>query len=266
MNAPANVFRAVDARDKAMEGERSFEGLFIERDFRYGRIRYLSTDYGVGQMLSLYGEYMEGEVALFRQILRPGDHVLSAGGNIGVHLIPLSQIVGPEGRVVTFEPQEFIREKLLMPNLEMNGCANVAVWPDALGAAEGEAYFSELDYTMPNNFGGMELRESGPVRTRVVPIDMFEYQRLDMLMLDVEGFELPALFGAKETIKRCRPYLYIEIDRESEREKVLHFMKDELGYELLYHTPSVFNPSNFARNKDNGFGAMCSVMCLGIPA
>lgn len=262
MNAPVTTFRAVDASP----GGHSFEGLFVEREFRYGRIRYLSTDFGVGQMLSLYGEYVEGEVALFRKILKPGDSVVSAGGNIGVHLIPLSQIVGEQGRVITFEPQAFIRERLLMPNLEMNGCTNVHVYEDALGAQLGEAFFPQLDYTMPNNFGGMELRDKGPNRVKVMALDDFSLERLDMLMLDVEGFELPALFGARETIKRCRPYLYIEIDRESEREKVLHYMKDELGYELLYHTPTVYNPKNFAGNKDNGFGAMCSVMCLGIPA
>jgi FkbM family methyltransferase len=241
-------------------------GIFKTREFRYGTIKYLASDFGVGAMLTKYGEYSEGEVVLFRKLLKFGDIVVSAGGNIGVHLIPLSKIVGYSGgTIITFEPQKFIREKLLMPNLEMNGCENVIVFDNALGSDFGTSTFPEIDYSAPNNFGGMELREGGKVTIDVMPLDSFEYQRLDMLMLDVEGFELPALKGAKETILRCRPYLYVEIDRDNTREHVLAYMKETLKYELLFHTPLAFNADNFDKNPDNPYGQMVSIMALGIP-
>jgi FkbM family methyltransferase len=243
------------------------DGIFVTRDFKHGRIKYLSTDYGVGQMITLYGEYSEGEVALFRKLLKPGDTVVSAGGNIGVHLIPLSRIVRYEGGVViTFEPQTFIREHLLGPNLAMNGCVNVIVYPEALGAERATAYLPSIDYTMPNNFGGMEIRAAGPVPIDVITLDSLGLEKCQLLMLDVEGFELNALRGARETIMRCRPYLYVEIDRPESREQVLAYMAQELKYELLFHTPTCFNRDNFAGNPDNKFGSMCNVMCLGIPA
>lgn len=233
------------------------------RDCRYGRMKYLANDIGVGQMLAMYGEYFEGEVALFRKLLRPGDVVISAGGNIGVHLLPIAQIVGPTGRVITFEPQAPVRE-ILLENLEVNGVSVVEVYGTAIGEAAGVASLPAIDYTVPNNFGGMELRAEGPCPVQVVAIDEMRLTRLDMLMLDIEGFELPALRGAAATIAKCRPLLYVEIDRENVREHVLHYIRG-LGYELLYHTPSVFNPENHAGNQDNPFGNMCSVMCLGIP-
>lgn len=264
MTDAVHTFRAVDAPAPRAH-DVTVEGLFASAECRYGRMRWLVNDYGVGRMLQEYGEYFEGEVAVMRRILRAGDTVVSAGGNIGAHLVPLSQIVGDSGRVITFEPQRFIREKLLMPNIEMNGCDNVAVWSEALGADYGIAYLPAIDYTVPNNFGGMELREAGPVETPVVPLDMLELKELAILMLDVEGFEEPALRGAYGTIMRCRPYLYVEIDREATREHVLHYMQDVLGYQLLYHTPKAFNPQNFAGNSSNPYGEMCSVMCLGIP-
>ena len=154
---------------------------------------------------------------------------------------------------------------VLRENLAVNDCWNVDVHEEALGSAPGTAYLPAIDYSMPNNFGGMELRTNGVLEAKVIALDSLQLPACHLLMLDIEGFELLALQGARETIMRHRPFLYIEIDREEAREAVLHYMKDELKYELLYHTPTVFNPDNYAGEKKNEFGDMCSVMCLGVP-
>src|ERR1700682_2794745 len=79
---------ASSTRIRYSRGLRMTDAIFTTKDCRYGPMKYLTTDIGVGQMLTLFGEYFEGEVAIFRRMLRPGDTVVSAGGNIGVHLIP----------------------------------------------------------------------------------------------------------------------------------------------------------------------------------
>jgi FkbM family methyltransferase len=257
-----SLFRAEDTGSKPASDQNT-PGIIREIEYRHGRIRYLSTDYGVGRNLELYGEYFEGEVALMRRLIHPGDVVVSAGGNIGAHLIPLSRMAGS---VITFEPQVFLREQLLQPNLDMNGCTNVTVRPEALGEAHGSASLPTIDYAIPNNFGGMELREQGPCPVPVVPLDSLDLASCAFLMLDIEGFELPALKGARETIKRCRPYLYVEIDRDDRREEVLAYMVEVLGYEVLFHTPPVFRADNYAGETRNYFGSIRSIMCLGIPS
>lgn len=230
---------------------------------RYGMMTWFTADFGVGAMLSKYGEYFEGEVALMRRLLRPGDTVVSAGGNIGVHLVPLSQIVGFGGRVITFEPQEACRN-VLRRNMQDNACDNVDVHPEAIGEVAGIAHFPPIDYNSPNNFGGMELRETGITDVNVVTLDSFALDACHMLMLDVEGFELPALRGARETIEKHRPYLYVEIDRPDKRDAVLGFMR-EMGYEICFHTPPAFEATNFAGNAKNEYGNIVSIMALGIP-
>jgi hypothetical protein len=147
----------------------------------------------------------------------------------------------------------------------MNLCANVDVYPTALGAEYGVAHFPEINYNAPNNFGGMELHETGKVAVEVQTIDSLFLTRLDMLMLDVEGYELQALKGARRTIMECRPYLYIEVDRDNSRDDVLRYVKEELNYELLYHCPLAFNKDNYDKNTHNPYGAMVSIMCLGVP-
>ena len=42
--------------------------------YKYGRMMYLPNDIYIGRMLRDYGEYSEGEVSLFRQIVRPGEY------------------------------------------------------------------------------------------------------------------------------------------------------------------------------------------------
>jgi hypothetical protein len=85
---------------------------------RYGTLLYNINDRYIGQALDLYGEYSEGEVVLFRRIVRPGDIVLDVGANLGAHTIFFSTAVGPRGAVLAFEPQRLVFQAL---------CANMAL-------------------------------------------------------------------------------------------------------------------------------------------
>ena len=60
---------------------------------------------------------------------------------------------------------------------------------------------------------GSLLDEDGWMNDRVVDvtsIDAMDLPRLDFFKLDVEGYEVPALAGAIETIKKHRPWIWVE--------------------------------------------------------
>lgn len=42
------------------------------------------------------------------------------------------------------------------------------------------------------------------------PLDYFEIDRIDLMKIDTEGYELPIILGASETIRRCKPVIVVE--------------------------------------------------------
>jgi FkbM family methyltransferase len=59
-----------------------------------------------------------------------------------------------------------------------------------------------------DNYGGFRCLDGGHVPTLL--LDDLNLPRCDLLMLDLEGYELFALQGAIETIKRCHPVIVME--------------------------------------------------------
>ena len=109
------------------------------------------------------------------------------------------------------------------------------------------------DYAAANNFGGVSLDgvSSATVKAGVpgekvpvVTIDSFGLAKLRLLKIDVEGMERAVLAGARQTITRCRPYLYFEADRK-ERNPSLIALAFELGYPPLVVRAALVQPEEF---------------------
>jgi hypothetical protein len=76
--------------------------------------------------------------------------------------------------------------------------------------------------------------------------------------------EIDVLTGARDTIGKFRPVLYVENDRESHSEELITLL-GELGYDVWWHLPRMFNPDNFAKNPENVFGRVISINLLCLP-
>ena len=221
-------------------------------DCRYGPMSFYSADRWLGRSLERYGEWSEGEVDLFRHLLKPGDTVVEAGANIGCHTVPLSHIVGSAGTVMAFEPQPKVFRECLMPNTD-GSPAHLVLVTRALGNG-GPGTVSEFD---PGNPGGCTV-DGG------IPLDDWKLTALDFLKIDVEGAELSVLQGAEHTIAKYRPFIYVEDDRPGSRE-TLYAWLTEHGYRVYQHFIPLFSPANFRGNKLNVFGKIVSAMLLGVP-
>lgn len=213
---------------------------------------YNFHDQYIGRALELYGEFSEGEVDMFRQMVRPGQVVLEIGANIGAHTVFFAQQVGSNGQVIAFEPQRVVFQTLCA-NVALNSLTNVFCFQQAVGEQAGTIIVPPLDYTKDNNFGGLALGSFQYGETvPVVTIDSLALNRCHMVKIDVEGMERAVIAGAVETLTRLKPLLYVENDRAEKSAELVRSI-DSLGYAMYWHKPPLFNPQNFLQNPVNHY-------------
>ncbi len=134
-----------------------------------------------------------------------GDTVVDAGAWIGGYTVPMCELVGNEGMVYAFEPNKEAWECLYA---NISKFVKVLCYNVALGDKEqGVGLHSEKG-----------KQDSGYVvngsEVRMMPLDDYKLSP-DFIKIDVEGCELKVLKGATRTIKKYRPKMIIEINREA---------------------------------------------------
>ena len=230
---------------------------------RHGLMLYNRNDQDIGRSLDRYGEFSQGEVELFRQVVQPGQTVVEVGANIGAHTLVFSQLVDPTGKVYAFEPQRLVFQSLCA-NMALNSRTNVHCIQAAVGPAPGQVLVPVLDCEAENNFGGLSVEghPSGE-KVQLVTIDGMDLPQCALVKVDVEGMELKVLRGAVETIDKFKPVLYVENDRGEHSPALIQWLQ-ERDYLMYWHCPPLFNAANYYGNKKNAFGHTVSVnmLCL----
>ncbi|HUY35433.1 MAG TPA: FkbM family methyltransferase [Pirellulales bacterium] len=227
---------------------------------RYGEMIHQPHDAHIGRSLDLYGEFSESAVALFRELVGPGQTVLDVGANIGAHTVALATLVGPTGRVLAFEPRRALFY-CLCGNVAINGLDQVRCQQAAVGDAQGQIQVPEVDGPPDNNSDGLspaqDLRGRATYPVPLLRIDDLKLAACDLIKVDVEGMECQVLKGAAETIRRFQPVLYVEHDRTENSAALRDWLRRE-GYEMQQHPAPLFNPANYAGNPRNVFANVVS--------
>lgn len=178
-------------------------------------------DKGVELSLHETGTYEKGILLFLKSFLNPGDCFIDVGANIGLISIFASYCVGNNGKVLAYEALPRTAE-LLQENIALNRVKNIEVNKFALGSTEGSAMIYE---NWQINRGGASLlvktEDSIAIEVEIYQLDTVlpEDYRPKMIKIDVEGFELEVLKGAKETIRKFHPVLIVEL---SENRKNVH--------------------------------------------
>lgn len=135
---------------------------------------------------------------------------VQAGGNIGLFAKRLAEEFET---VVTFEPDTDLFRALKINAPESNIVAHQKALGDKTGGVSLSA--ERRDNSGRAAHEGL-THVSGSGTIPMVRLDDYKYPCLDLLYLDIEGYELKALRGAGETIARCRPVIGVEINRNIE--------------------------------------------------
>jgi FkbM family methyltransferase len=166
-----------------------------------------------------FGETYEPEAfAYLKAHVRSGATILNVGAHVGIYALSMASWVGRSGRVFAFEPNPETRQ-ILTDQIARNDCADrVTIVPGAVAdkagsrlfSASGAAGFSRLGAANPARD---DVHEAFPVE--VTTIDTFCAERgvvPDWITLDVEGYEVSALEGARETIMSRRAALTLTVE------------------------------------------------------
>jgi FkbM family methyltransferase len=203
----------------------------------------------LGWNLLFFGNYESDLRHYFKNLLRPGLIVVDVGANVGWHTLLMAQQVGDAGRVIAFEPNPSVREQLLY-HVALNRFSQVEVLPYALSDAAGRVKFNAPPVNNPHCGDGFlaatpDLETTDCIEVEAMPfdalLDQLTLSRLDLIKIDVEGFEWRVLRGCEQAIENFRPHIVFEYNSDyiircgSSREQLQEFFNRH-GYQLFVST------------------------------
>ena len=210
----------------------------------------------------------EGDMDVIRDLVSPGETAVDAGANFGFYTAYLSGLVGPRGRVCSFEPVpltfdmlKYNVRKLPMPNVQLFNCA----LSDRSGTAKMRVPMFESgtqNYYQARLASGEVTADDSKTRevaVETVTLDeaLHGIDHISLIKVDVEGHEAPALRGAQAIIHDHRPALLVEMsgdldDPRSTGSTLVAELRKE-GYGVYWYDGTSVRPRQHHESSINFF-------------
>ncbi len=184
---------------------------------------------GVESSIYYTGTYEKGTLHVIKNILNKGDLFIDVGANIGLMSIFASSLVSETGRIIAFEPNPATMQ-IFRSNITLNAVSNIETSDFAIGNSDQD---SKIYERKDQNRGCASLiktdSEAEIYDIRVIPLpDYFEVpEKIDLIKIDIEGYELEALEGAREILVGNDPPKLI-VESSEMRENTYGFKTDDL--------------------------------------
>ena len=178
-------------------------------------IRYSLDISDYMQYCIYFGVEIEPRETLYG-LVKNGTTVIDVGTNIGETLLNFAKI-NPDGLNIGFEPVPYLFEAA-SENIELNVFSNIGLENLALSDTVEELVFNIAN---EHNSGGIYLSKPSKIseascKVAVTTLDKYvsanNIDRISLIKIDVEGFEIGVLRGAKETITNFKPDIFVEVD------------------------------------------------------
>jgi FkbM family methyltransferase len=162
----------------------------------------------------------------FRRHIPEGAIIIDAGANIGNHSVYFAKVCGAQ-TVYSFEPMRQTFE-ILSRNAELNAPERIKCYNTALGASHTKG---DLLQFFPGNIGTARVKSSDRGLYEIKPLDSFDLREIHIIKIDVEGAEIDVLEGARQTLARCKPIIWVDLlpDFATKSDELLR----SLGYEQI---------------------------------
>jgi len=212
--------------------------------------------------------WAEPELRYLNRLLGEGDGFIDCGANIGTFTLRGAEIVGAGGRVVAIEPSS-LSFRRLCANVDANRLSQVVPVKQAISDAEGTARLyhaadgGAASFSLLANTAETD-EEFEEVATATIDrlAEQHRLERVDVIKLDIEGAEILALRGARETLRRFKPTVIFEWNgrggSQSDAAESPPALLASHGYRLYEYDDAVaarrgfHNPNLVAMHPDRG--------------
>ena len=164
------------------------------------------------------GVYERYESEIFRSKAKPGMTIIDIGANLGYYTAIASRLAGDNGLVIAFEPEPNFF-KLLSRNIGRNNMKNTACFELAIAEKNGltNLYLSNENKGHNSIIKSEELKTSVQVKTTTLDDFLLSQKitKVNIIKMDVEGAEILALEGMRNTLAKHLPLLFLEFSPHS---------------------------------------------------
>lgn len=253
IDAFSSVYRAAKKimNQSSQAAVRPPESAYVTAGNCFGQQLKVLPDDTIGSALLKHGLYDRKGVCMMNAVLRQlrNPIVLDIGANIGNHSLAMST---EAKQIYSFEPQSAIYQ-VLSANISANNIDNITALNMGLSSRDQQM---ELYIPASDNNGAATLRKelkSDAAITETIQlrkgddvIKGLHLSHLDMIKLDVEGFEIEVLVGLDDTIARFQPIIFMEWDQDITRQEAA---KSPLFERLLRDYQPMYIGSNYDRDQ-----------------
>jgi FkbM family methyltransferase len=154
-----------------------------------------------------------GTQSVLLTLLQPGDTFVDIGANVGMATLTAARALGPDGRILAFEPNPEV-SSILSQSLIRNGLDQVELYPNAIGEKPGRFSLFVPDDNHGEASLGTQFADRPGKLVEVEVVDggrLAALDRCDFIKIDVEGYEVHVIEAIAETIRRHRPFVSTEV-------------------------------------------------------
>jgi len=177
------------------------------------------------------------DMSFLIEFLRPNDVFVDVGANIGLYTMLGASVVKSGGRVLAFEPNPLAVQRLV-ENIKLNGITNVGIRHAAVGVGPGSVRITTgLD---TRNHVVRDYKVGASVEVPLVSLDQetSAFHRVNLVKMDVEGFESEVLKGARCLLARKVPAVWsVEVNGLGEQygsgNRTIYALFAEFGYQAF---------------------------------
>lgn len=203
-------------------------------------VAIIDTDTHIGKWVQEHGK-LDFDNSFFKAIskyVKNDMTIVDVGANIGAYSYGFYKLLGANGVIHCFEPLPHVYECLEYNVNQFKSKAKIYTYNEALGSKVGKAKM-----VTDVNVGASRISSEGDIEIKLNTLDSYNLPKCDLIKVDIEGYEVDFLEGAKHTITKYKPIIIMEVngiqlERQGKTQRQLFNVLTGLGYNFSNIYPS----------------------------